>query len=37
VLTCDTLLLVALLLTDVLRPQRLDGTVDDLPRPAAAS
>src|SRR4051794_3194441 len=37
VLTCDSLLLLALLLTDVLRPRRLDPTVDDLPRPAAAS
>jgi O-antigen/teichoic acid export membrane protein len=37
VLTCDTLLLVALLLTDVLRLRRLDPTIDDLPRPAAAS
>jgi O-antigen/teichoic acid export membrane protein len=37
VLTCDSLLLVALLLTDVRRPRRLDPTVDDLPRPASAS
>jgi O-antigen/teichoic acid export membrane protein len=37
VLGCDTLLLVALMLTDVLRPRRLDQTVDDLPRPAAAA
>jgi O-antigen/teichoic acid export membrane protein len=37
VLTCDSLLLAALLLTDVLRPPRVDPTVDDLPRPAAAA
>jgi len=37
VLTCDSLLLVALLLTDVLRPRRLGPAVDDLPRPAAAA
>ena len=37
VLTCDTLLLAALLVTDVLRPGRIDTSVDDLPRPAAAS
>ncbi len=37
VLICDTLLLVALLVTDVLRPGALDPTVDDLPRPAPAS
>ena len=37
VLTCDSLLLAALLLTDVRRPRRLDPTVDDLPRPASTS
>jgi O-antigen/teichoic acid export membrane protein len=37
VLSCDTILLAALLVTDVLRARRLDPTVDDLPRPAAAS
>lgn len=38
VLTCDALLLVALLLTDVRRPRaKADPDVDDLPRPAAAS
>jgi hypothetical protein len=37
VLTCDSVLLVALLLTDVLRPRGLDPSVDDLPRPAAAA
>jgi len=37
VLTCDTALLAALLVTDVLRPGRLDAGADDLPRPAAAS
>jgi O-antigen/teichoic acid export membrane protein len=37
VLTCDSVLLAALLVTDVRRPRRPDPTVDDLPRPAAAS
>ncbi len=37
VLTCDTLLLVALLLTDVRKPRTADETVGDLPRPAATS
>jgi len=37
VLTCDSVLLAALLVTDVLRPRHLDPTGDDLPRPAAAS
>ena len=37
VLTCDSVLLAALLITDVLRPRRLDPTIGDLPRPAAAS
>jgi len=37
VLTCDSVLLAALMLTDVLHPRRLDPTVGDLPRPAAAS
>jgi O-antigen/teichoic acid export membrane protein len=37
VLTCDTILLVALLVTDVLRRGGLDRAVDDLPRPAATS
>jgi len=37
VLTCDSLLLAALLLTDVLRPRRIPDGVGDLPRPAAGS
>jgi hypothetical protein len=37
VLTVDTLLLLALLVTDVRRPRRLDTAESDLPRPASAA
>jgi O-antigen/teichoic acid export membrane protein len=37
VLICDSVLLAALLVTDVLRPRHLVPAGDDLPRPAAAS
>ena len=37
VLTVDSLLLLALLVTDVRRPRRLDTAANDLPRPASAA